>query len=141
MIRTKKRSILKKVLAIFMPIVSVGCIVALFWSESIITIICGDEYAIAANLFRYLVPLLFVSFPSQLYGWPALGAIGKANEITKSTVMAALVQILGLVILVIINRFEFVWLSFVRLISELTMLIVRYKYYRKYKTMYALEKG
>lgn len=136
MIRIKKRALLNKTLLIFMPIVTLGCVIVLIWSEPIITLICGEEYWVAASLFRYLVPLLFISFPSQLYGWPALGAIGKAKEISSSTVIAACVQVGGLLVLIAIGQFTFVNLATVRFASELSMLLIRYGYYRKYKQLY-----
>lgn len=137
MIKNKSKKLLKKTMLLFMPIVTLGCVIAFIWSEPILTLIFGTEYSVAASLFRYLIPLLFISFPSQLYGWPALGAIDKAKEISGSTVIAALVQIAGLVLLIMFDRFTFINLAIVRIISELSMLVIRYSYYRKYKHLYA----
>jgi PST family polysaccharide transporter len=136
MIKNKSRKLLAKTMLLFMPIVTLGCVIAFIWSEPILILICGEEYSVAASLFRYLIPLLFISFPAQLYGWPALGAIDKAKEISASTVIAALVQIAGLLILILIERFTFINLAVVRFISESSMLLIRYIYYRKYKHLY-----
>lgn len=136
MIKKKSRKTIRTALTYFMPIITLGCVVVLIWSEPIITVVCGSEYKEAAKLFRYLTPVLFISFPSQLYGWPALGALGKAKEISKSTIIAAIVQVIGLFILIMLGKFTFVNLAFVRFISELSMFAVRYRYYAIFKSEY-----
>lgn len=58
------------------------------YSGDIVRIINGPNYDEAAEVLRYLVPVLFFSFPGMLIGWPVLGAIDKASD--KSELMPVL---------------------------------------------------
>ena len=88
-------------------------------------IIGGEKYVEAYGLFRLLIPILFFSFPAQMYGWPTLGAIGKVKQTTASTVIAAVFQILGLVFLILIDNFTLISLAILRCITEAVLMAVR----------------
>ena len=49
----------------------------------------------ATPVFILLIPVLFFGFLSVLFGWPTLGAIDKAKEVTKSTVTSTILHILS----------------------------------------------
>ena len=72
-----------------------------------------------------LIPILFFSFPAQIYGWPTLGAIGKVRETTVSTVIAASVQVAGLLILIITDSFALIPLAILRGGTEAILLGIR----------------
>jgi len=125
MIREKSLKFMHKVLAIFMPIVLAGCIFSFFMAKLALLIIGGEKYVEAYGLFRLLIPILFFSFPAQMYGWPTLGAIGKVKQTTASTVIAAVFQILGLVFLILIDNFTLISLAILRCITEAVLMAVR----------------
>ena len=125
MVRTKSLKFLKRILYIFMPIVIVGCIVCVFLSSFIVTVIGGPQYPDAAPVFRALVPVLFFSFPGMLLGWPALGPLGKQKETTMTTVIASLFQVAGLVLLVVIGRFSLISIALLRDCTEALLMILR----------------
>jgi PST family polysaccharide transporter len=125
MIREKRLSFIHKILAIFMPIVTLGCVLSFFLARVALTIVGGEEYAEAYPIFRWMIPILFFSFPAQIYGWPTLGAIGRARETTASTMLAAAVQTLGLVFLIATNRFTLISLAMLRSVTEAILMAVR----------------
>lgn len=125
MIKNKSLKFIHRVLAVFMPIVAVGCVLSFILARTALLIVGGEDYAEAYVLFRWMIPILFFSFPAQIYGWPALGAIGRVRETTSSTVIAATVQIAGLIILLIAGAFDLVSLAILRGVSEAVLMAVR----------------
>ena len=125
MVKTKEFSVIKKALKVFMPIVSIGCIFTLFISKYVLLIFGGRQYIEAANLLRALVPVLFFSFPAMLLGWPTLGAIGKAREVTITTIMTAVLQITGICFLAFIHQFELIQVALLRGATEMFMMCFR----------------
>ena len=125
MIRTKSLGFIKKILMLFMPIVTVGCLICWFGAELIMVIVSGQQYVAAAPVFRCMVPVLFLSFGAQLFGWPTLGPIGKSKETSMTTVITAIAQILGLVVLIAIDQFQLVYIALLRCATELLMLSLR----------------
>ena len=126
MVREKSLLLIKKIIYIFMPIILMGCIIFFVAAKYIVLIISGEQYLHSATVIRYLIPVLFISFPGMVLGWPTLGAIGKAKETTIT--ITAVVQILGLFILILINRFTLINIAILRCITELLMLILRARY-------------
>lgn len=125
MIRTKSLGFIRKVLMIFMPIVTAGCLICYFGAELILMIVGGAEYAAAVPVFRCMIPVMFFSFAAMLFGWPTLGAIGKTKETTMTTIATAVVQVIGLVTLIAIGRFTLIHIALLRGATELLMLSLR----------------
>ena len=75
----------------------------------------------------------YFSFPSMLYGWPALGAIGKTRETTITTVITAVLQVMGLVLLLLTGQFNVINLAILRGVTEACMFAMRYGYCKKFK--------
>ena len=136
MIRAKNIKLIKKIEKIFIPIIILGCVFAYFLAPFGIKILGGKKYLEAVPIFRLLIPCLFVGFLGMLYGWPVLGPINKQKEVTKSTIYSAIINILMLFILIAIDRFTIVYIAIARILTELSLFIFRYGYYRKYKTEY-----
>ena len=92
MVKSRDFGLILRTLRLFLPLVAIGCAAAYLFADVGMYILGGEEYLAAAPVFRRLTPVLFFGFPGVLFGWPALGAIGKAKEATASTVAAILFQ-------------------------------------------------
>ncbi len=125
MLKTKSAATIKRILMIYMPIIVAGCLIIIFAGEPIILIIAGKKYADAVYLLKYLVPVLFFSFPAMLLGWPVLGSIGKASQVTVTTVISAITQVTGLIVLALLNRFTLFDIVIVRNITEFVLFLTR----------------
>lgn len=125
MIKEKSLRFIHKTLLLIMPVVACGCVLCFVLAKTALFIVGGEEYVEAYSLFRWMIPILFFSFPAQLYGWPTLGAIGKTKETTTSTVVAAAAQIIGLIALGTTNRFTVVNLAILRFSTEALMMGLR----------------
>lgn len=137
MVKNRSWKLIARTTKLFMTIITAGCIFTFFAARYALLIVGGEKYITAVPLLRAFIPLLFFSFPAMLYGWPALGAIGKEKETTATTMITAGLQVLGLLILMLIGRFEVVYLAFLRGFTEACMLAMRYWLCRKNKGAFA----
>ena len=136
MIKNKNINLINKVIKIFFPIVVVGCILAFFLAESGFMLLGGEAYLPAVPIFRILIPTLFFGFFAIIYGWPALGAIGKTKETTLSTIISIVVYIGLLFGLVVTNSFTLIHVAIVRSITEFILFATRYFFFKKYKYLF-----
>lgn len=133
MIQTKDLRIIKKSLQIFMPLIVIGCVIVLIFSENILTIVGSIKYVGAAQTMRCLVPVLFFCFPAMLFGWPCLGAINKVADTTKTTIAAACVQIVGLSFIAITGNFSLISVALVKSFTEMCLMAFRLRYCYRYR--------
>ncbi len=138
MIKRKQLSFVHKVLAIFMPVVAAGCVLCFFLAKFALGVMGGEEYVSSYPLFRLLIPILFFSFPAQLYGWPTLGAVGLVAKTTLSTVISAICQVVGLLLLGITGNFTLTSLALLRGCTELILLLVRMFFTYKNRDKFSL---
>lgn len=125
MVKNRDFNVIKKTLQLIMPVVITGCVFTIVVAKYALLIVGGKQYVAAANVLRALTPLLFFSFPAMLLGWPTLGAIGKAKEVTTTTILTAILQIIGLVLLVLFDNFKLIQIALLRGFTELFMLVLR----------------
>ena len=138
MVREQDGRLIKRLLCVFMPIVLVGTGIAFLIGDWLVVLISGEKYIAASGVLKSLLPLLIISFPSMLLGWPCLGAIRKQRQVTLSTVLAALIQILVLVLLIIWGQLTLFTVAIARIISEIVLLSSRSFFCVKYKGEFKL---
>ena len=80
---------------------------------------------------------VFFSFPSMLYGWPTLGAIGKKKQTTLTTIIAAAFQTAGLAVLALTHSFDLIHIAVVRGVTEALLFALRFSFYWKYRGEFA----
>lgn len=134
MIRTKSLKFLKKILLIFMPIITAGCVFCFFAAEMVLSIIGGAQYISAVNVFRAMIPIMFFCFPVVILGWPALGAINKQKEVSQTTIITAALQVGGLFLLRLSGHFDLISIALLRGATEFCMLLMRLRYVLKFKS-------
>jgi len=133
MVKNRSFNIVKKSFKIFIPIISVGSIFTIAIAKYVLLIIGGEQYTDATYLLRALVPVLLFSFIGMMLGWPVLGAIGKIKETSMSTIWAAIVQCLGLGVLVLMQQFTLINIAILRCSTEIIQLVLRILFCKKYK--------
>lgn len=136
MVEKKSIRLFSKIILFFLPILFIGGIITFFGAKVIILIIAGNKYIPAIPYLRESVPLLIISFFSILFGWPLLGAIDKVRETTITTVSTAILQVLGLVVLIATQKFTIPSLIFIRTITELFMANFRILYVYKFRNLF-----
>lgn len=123
--------LVKKISKLFAIPITLGSLVVIFFGNKIMMIIGGESFYNAGFILKILLPVFIVSFYSMLIGWPVLGAQGKVRETTKTTIVSAVIQIVGIVLLIVFNRFDLLMLALCCDISELYLLISRLLLLRK----------
>lgn len=133
MLKTTDWNLIKKLSKLFAIPITIGSLVVLFFGNTIMSVIGGSNFYAAGDILKVLIPVFVVSFYSMLIGWPVLGARGLVKETTMTTVVSAVIQILGIFILIGFNRFELIALAICCDISEIYLLVSRMVYLRKLK--------
>lgn len=136
MIKNQNLRLILKILRIFLPIVSAGCILTYFLAGTILKILGGTEYLVAIPVFRALVPSLLFGFLAVMLGWPTLGSIGKVKQTTISTILSVLTHIIMLIVLIMFDYFTLINIAVVRTITEFILFFLRYLYFKKYKYLF-----
>ena len=131
MVKTKSLNLIKKVLYIFMPLITIGCLIVFFGAGIILSIIGGSKYIGAGTVLKLMIPVLFFSFPEMLFSWPVLGVIDKVKETTATTIEATIVQITGLLLLIIFNVFTLNTITILRGITEFILFVLRWTIFWK----------
>lgn len=137
MVVTRNIKIIKKVLKIFLPLISLGCLFTFFIAKYALYLIGGSKYIDAAPVLQSLTPLLFFSFLAVLFGWPTLGAIGKVKETTITTAVSAIIQVIGLIILLLYKQFTLINICLLRNITEIMFFLLRFRYYWKFRSEFS----
>ncbi|MEA5035709.1 oligosaccharide flippase family protein [Cloacibacillus evryensis] len=140
MVSTRDLSLIKKILAIFLPMITLACLIACLYAPQLLYFVSGEKYIAAAPIFRMLLPLVLISFPGMLCGWPSLGAINRAKEVSITSSCAVIFQIISLIILITNNHFNIINIVIVRTMTETILFITRWFFcyrYRKEFTNYA----
>lgn len=125
MLRTKNLSTIHRIMLIYMPLIFVGCGLIILLGDWAVGLVFTESYLMSATLLKYLIPLLIVSFPAMLYGWPCLDCINKTKATTMSTIISAVVQVIGLGFIALIGKFNLITLVIVRNITEITLCAIR----------------
>lgn len=133
MLASKNIKLILKIITLFMPLIIIFTYIGYAYSDFIFLIIGGEKYIQASTLFRWMLPILVISFPAMLLGWPTLGAIGKINETTATTVITAILQILLIFLMIMFNKFTLINLAISRCTTEFVMLTSRAYLCFKYK--------
>ena len=128
MVATKSKGLLLKMFAIFVPVVFAGCVFTYFISDYAVVLIAGEKYLPSAEVLRWVTPWLFLGFPAMLFGWPALGAIGKVRQVTSTTVGAAIFQVIGLAVLGFTGNFTLLTIAVLRNVTEFLFTCARMSY-------------
>lgn len=136
MIKTKDFKLIKNILLIFTPIIVICSGICYIISPTILTIFAGKKYIAASQIFRIFLPIIVMSFPVAILGWPTLGAINKVKQTTLSTIWGAVAQLAGIGLLIIANVFTIVNIAILRNISEFVMLATRAYFSYKYKHLF-----
>ena len=136
MIKHKSLPYIHKILIIVLPILFIGAIVGFFMSKFVLNLLGGEKYTGAYWVLRALIPLLVVSFPAMLYGWPTLGSVGKVKETSLTTIITAVCQVVGLFFLVLIKQFTLINIALLRFATELVMLGLRMFFTYKNKILF-----
>jgi len=84
-------------------------------------------------LFQRMLPLVALTLPQYLYGFPMLGAIGQNSKANLTVIIGAIFHIIGLIVLFITKNLTFINIINLTIITESIILILRITFFNIYK--------
>lgn len=133
MIRTKNyNKLIRTTILLEIPII-ICCIAIFIWAEDICVIAFGADYKNAYTLLRLMIPIMALTLPSYMFGFPALTPLGQAKWANISVEIAMINQLIGLVILFAIHNITAISLCVLTLISESIVCLIRICVFINYK--------
>lgn len=115
----------KKVALLAAPALLIGTVAYCFLSEPIMMVLGGEEYLGASRVMVMISPLLPISFYGILVGWPILGTMGKVKELTATTVVTGVFNVLALLFLYFTGTVSLESLCLVRWLVDALLLGAR----------------
>ncbi len=112
---------------------TIVCLIAYFYIEPFLALIFDSYSVITVDVFRVLVVASFFFVPSQLLGYPLLGALGHGREANLSVVIVTIFHLIFLSILIILSKIDVYSLSTVIVFVHLGILMVRIIYIKRKK--------
>ncbi|MBC2316546.1 oligosaccharide flippase family protein [Listeria booriae] len=125
MIKNRDFRLLKKIILIIMPPVIIGCIVLGIFAKPFMALFLGPDFYDAGAILQLLLPIIAITPLVYMLGFPTLSPMGLAKHANNSTIVSAVVQIIGVSTLFITGSFTVYTLCFVTVISQFTVLIYR----------------
>lgn len=132
-LREKNFKLIKKIILYTMPIICLGTILLYVLAKPIVLILGGSKYIGAISVLRMMLPLVLITLPSCLLGYPVLGAMGKMREANLSVVFGSVFHICALAILFTTKTLMVKTVIIATIISETIILCSRVYYILKYK--------
>ncbi len=125
MVKNKNYKLVKKIMLVIMPVIFVGCVVLWIIAEPFCIIFLGEEYAASADILRVFIPVILITLPNYIMGFPVLSPLGLAKYANISVVAGAAVHAVLLLILFISGRLDAVTVGIATCITESIILIFR----------------
>ena len=115
-----------KILAIIaLPFLLLGTFAYCYFADYIMIVLGGYAFIDGAHTMRLISPILIISFYGMLIGWPILGAMGYVKELTASTVLAGIVNIIVLTTLLTFDLIRLDVICVVRWGTDALLLLSR----------------
>lgn len=102
-----------------------GCLSVFVLSEQLCVLVLGPSFAPAGALLRILSVGVFIAYSSNLFGYPALTPIGRAQHANYALLCGAIVTVSGLVVLVATGTVSPTSVCILLVISQGTILAYR----------------
>lgn len=125
MIQKKNYKLVKKILIVLTPIILLGTIGLYFLADPIIMLMAGKQYDYAIPIFRAFLPMIVITLPVFLLGFPVLGAMNRMKDANLSVIFAAIYHIIGLFTLYYLDMLNFISVALLTCTTEMVILIYR----------------
>lgn len=99
MVKHRDFKLVRKVLLFLMPVILIGCAVVFIFAESFCALLFGEEFRASGHILRLLMPIIVITLPTYILGFPVLSPMGLAKYANISTIVGSIVHICNLVLL------------------------------------------
>lgn len=125
MVKHKDFKLVKKILLILMPMILAGCFVVWLFAEPICVLLFGERFRGSGEILRLLIPMVAITLPSYIFGFPVLSPMGLAKYANISTIVGAIIQVINLLLLFLLNRLNVKTMCVATCITEFIVLFFR----------------
>ncbi len=136
MVKNKDFNLIKKILKIFMPIILFGCIILFVYAKPICVIAFGKEYEESAIILRYMIPIIIITLPTYLLGFPTMTPLGISDKANLSVIISSIYHVIGLFILYLLRILNIDSICILTITTEILILLIRIFYILKNKNKY-----
>lgn len=136
MIRNKNFKLVGLIIIISIPIILIGTSILYFFADIIIITLAGKEFVDTVPFFQAMLPLILITLPTYLLGFPVLGAMGQSSKANRSVVVGSIFHGLGLLLLFSFSNISVMKLIILTFFTELLILCIRIYYIVKYKSIF-----
>ncbi len=126
MVRNRNFRLAKKLILILEPVIVAGCVALYFIAPWFIRVFCGKGYEDAVPVFRAMLPLIVISLPTYLFGYPLMGALKIINIANYSVLIGSIFHVAGLFVLYFIEKLAFVPVALLTFATEIVVFSVRF---------------
>ena len=125
MVANRDYKLVKKIMLILMPIVIVGCAVVGIFAEPFCALMFGEEFRASGELLRLLLPVVVITLPTYVCGFPMLSPLGKAQYANISVIVGAIVHACMLAFLFMTGSLTVTSICVATCITETLVLSIR----------------
>lgn len=125
MVKKRDFRLIKLILSVLMPVILIGVMVLYYFSDFFITVFAGVEYIDASTIFIIYLPLILITLPLYLLGFPTLGALNKLNIVNKTVLYSAIFHVVSIVIMLVAGNLSIINLAILTVVSESIVLMQR----------------
>ncbi len=133
MVKYKDFGLIKKVLKLLMPIIIIGSIIVFIFAEPICIFAFGEEFKESAIVLRYMVPLIILTLPSYLLGFPTMTPLGISKKANLSVIYSSIFHAIGILVLFIAGLLNLQSICLLTIVTETLVLSMRLFYIKNYK--------
>lgn len=126
MIRNKNFRLVKKLILLLEPLIIAGCVLLYFIAPWFIRIFCGKGYENAVPIFRAMLPLIVISLPTYLFGYPLMGALGIIKIANLSVIIGSVFHVAGLFVLYFAGVLSFIPVALLTFATEIVVFAIRF---------------
>ncbi len=125
MTKNRDYKLVKKVLLVLMPFVILGCTVVGIFAQEFCVLIFGEEFRASGDILRLLLPIVAISLPTYVFGYPMLTPLGCAKYANISVIVGAVLHAVQLIALYALDSLTVENVCIATCITEFTILIFR----------------
>ena len=125
MVKNKDFKLIRKILLYLMPIITVACVVCFIFSKKICILLFGAEYAGSAMILKYMLPIIWITLPSYLLGFPTMSPLGLKKQANLSVIIASIFHIIAIAILWFTKLLNIKSICVLTIFTEFLILILR----------------
>ncbi len=125
MVRNKDYNLVKKILMVLTPVITLLCVICFIWAEPICKLLLGADFGPAGQVLRAMLPVAVVTLPNYILGFPMLTAMGLKQYANYSVIFGSVLHMINLGILYLSGSMNMVTLAILVSVAEIAILLFR----------------